>query len=495
MRRDTALAALRTGERWDVAIVGGGATGLACALDAASRGYRTVLLERDDFAQGTSSRSTKLIHGGVRYLRQGHIGLVQSALRERTRLLENAPEFVRPIRFVIPAYSQAERLYYGAGLKLYDLLARGRQPESSRILSRAETLAALPTLRDARLRGGVSYSDCQFDDAALALALARTAWREGAILVNHAPVAALRRRDGRLHGLAVRDAESGAECEIEARVVVNAGGVFSDAVRQLDEPAALPRLAPSQGAHLVLPRKFLPGDAALLVPKTTDGRVLFAVPWHERVLLGTTDTPVTAVTREPVPLAEEVEFLLAHAAEFLASAPRRADVLAAFAGLRPLVRAGQEEKSAALARDHLVSVSPSGLVTITGGKWTTCRRMAEDAVDRAAQEGQLPRRPCRTAALRLAGPLTETTAAEPPLHPALPIRRSDVVMAANETMARTLEDVLARRTRCLYLDARAAAEIAPQVADLLAATLGHGTDWQAAEVGRFRALAERHRYA
>lgn len=498
MDRDAALSALRTTARWDVAIVGGGATGLSCALDAASRGYRTLLVERADFSQGTSSRSTKLIHGGVRYLRQGRLGLVQSALHERNLLLKNAPQFVKPIRFVIPAFSQTDRLFYGAGLKLYDVLAHERQPERSRLLSRNETLGALPTLRGERLRGGVSYSDCQFDDAELALALALTAWREGAILLNHAPVVALRERNGRLCGLTLRDAETDTTMEIEAGVVINAAGVFSDEVRQLDDPATAPRLAPSQGAHLVLPKKFLPGSAALLIPKTSDGRVLFAVPWHDRVLLGTTDTPVSTIAREPTPLAEEVEFLLKHAAEVLIEAPSRNDVLGAFAGLRPLVRAGNAGNSAALARDHLVMVSARGLVTITGGKWTTCRKMGEDAVDHAAREGKLPAKACRTATLSLVERtlgIAAAAASEPLLHPALPIRKSDVAVAAGKTMARTVEDVLARRTRCLYLDARAADEIAPQVASLLAAALGRDDRWQRDEVGRFRALARCHRYA
>lgn len=482
MNRSTAIARLHAAETWDVLIVGGGATGLYAALDAASRGHRTLLLERGDFASGTSSRSTKLIHGGVRYLRQGRPGFVRSALRERTRLLQNAPGLVHPRDFIVPVYSAWEKFYYGTGLRLYDLLARGHQPAASRVLSRAATLTALPTLRPDRLAGGVRYSDGQFDDAALAVAFARAASDHGATVLNYAPVTALLKAGGRVCGAAGRDSETGGAFELQARVVINATGVFADEFRRLDEPAAAPMLTPSQGAHVVLPRAFLPGETALMIPSTRDGRVLFAIPWHGCVLLGTTDTAVAEITREPAPLAGEIDYLLAHAASYLTRAPGRADVLSAFAGLRPLVK-GSASPTSALARDHVITVSPAGLVTIIGGKWTTARQMAEDVVNRATALAGLPAAPCRTAALPVPAALPAPDTAPD---------NAFVLAAARDTMARTVEDVLARRARLLYLDARAAAGAAPRVAALLAPVLGRDAAWQAAQVESFRALAAWH---
>ncbi len=482
MNRLDAIARLRAGETWDVVIAGGGATGLYAALDAASRGLRTLLVERGDFACATSSRSTKLIHGGVRYLRQGRPGLVRSALRERTLLLKNAPDLVHPRDFIVPVFSVWEKFYYGTGLKLYDLLARGHQPRSSQVLSRDDTLAALPTLRPDRLAGGVRYCDGQFDDTALAVAFAHAATRHGATVLNYAPVTGLLKAGGKVRGVAVRDEETGETFEVKSRAVINATGVFSDGFRRLDEPAATPSIAPSQGAHVVLPRDFLPGDTALMIPRTSDGRVLFCIPWHDCVLLGTTDTEVAEIAREPVPLAEEIGFLLEHAARYLSRAPVRADVLSTFAGLRPLVKAGPGPTSA-LSRDHVISISASGLVTIAGGKWTTARKMAEDVVNRAVAHAGLSAAACRTASLPVPNPL-----------PAMPGKPDDasVAAAARDTMARTVEDVLSRRSRLLYLDARAAAEAAPRIAATLAKALGRDTAWQEEQVKSFRALAARH---
>ncbi len=482
MNRLQAITRLRAGETWAVLIIGGGATGLYAALDAASRGYRTLLLERGDFASGTSSRSTKLIHGGVRYLRQGRLGLVNSALRERTRLFQNAPDLVHPRDFIVPVYSTWEKFFYGTGLKFYDLLARGHQPQASQVLGRDATLAALPTLQPHRLTGGVRYFDGQFDDAALAVALAHTATQQGATLLNYAPVTALLKAGGRVCGVTACDTETGDTFELHARVVLNATGVFADGVRRLDEPAAAPTLAPSQGAHVVLPRRFLPGESALMIPKTSDGRVLFAIPWHDRVLIGTTDTAVTDLACEPVPFAEEIDFLLAHASRYLVQAPTRTDVLSTFAGLRPLHRGGAGPTHA-LPRDHIITFSPTGLVTITGGKWTTARRMAEEVIDRAAALAGLPIKPCRTAALPVANPL--------PAAACVP-DDSFVLAAARATMARSVEDVLARRSRLLYLDARMAVDAAPRVAALLASALSRDAAWQADQVKSFCALADRH---
>ncbi len=478
MNRDASLRALGTAEVWDVVIIGGGATGLGAALDAATRGLRTALVEQGDFAQETSSRSTKLIHGGVRYLQQGNISLVRSALRERGLLLKSAPGLVRPLTFVIPNYARWEAPFYTIGLKLYDALAGSLGLGVSRHLSRAETLVHLPTVAPRGLRGGVLYHDAQFDDARLAISLAQTFSVHGGIALNYARVTGLLRESGRVAGVRVRDLESCAEMEIRARAVINATGVFADEVRALDDSEASPMLAPSQGAHIVVARDFLPGASAMMIPRTEDARVIFAIPWHDRVLFGTTDTPVANAVREPRPLDAEIEFLLAHAAKHLARAPGRADVLSAFAGLRPLVRRGAG-RGAALSRDHVVAISPSGLLTITGGKWTTYRLMAEDVVDAAIKTVGLSARDCVTRELRLIDVASSTK------NPS----EAEVVHAVREEMARTVEDVLASRSRTLFLDARASVTAAPTVAKAMAAELGRDALWEAEQVSAFAALA------
>ena len=513
MQRAAFLDRLRVAdEPFDFAIIGGGATGLGIAVDAAARGWRVALCERGDFASGTSSRSTKLVHGGVRYLRQGHVPLVLDALRERGRLAANAPHLVRDLAFVIPTYAWWEGPFYGLGMKVYDGLAGRLGFGPSRHLSREETVALLPTVEREHLTGGVIYHDGQFDDARLALNLAQTAAVHGAALLNYAPCTGLVKERGAVTGVEIRDAETGAEFTVRARVVINATGVFVDAVRRMDEAGAGEMVAVSQGIHLVLPRRFLPGDTALMVPRTADGRVLFAVPWHGRVVVGTTDTPRSAPEAEPRALDDEREFVMAHARRYLAQDPAEADVLSVFAGQRPLVRAGGGAGTAALSRDHAIVVSASGLLTITGGKWTTYRRMAEDAVDRAQALAGLAARPCVTAELSIHGAtraeiraenlqpygadaaaLAALIASDPawaqPLHPALPYQRGEVAWHARHEMARTVEDVLARRTRALLLDARAALEAAPLAARLLAAELGHDPAWERVQVAAFTALA------
>lgn len=509
-----------TGEpgAWDVVVIGGGATGLGAALDAAARGYRVALVEAHDLAQGTSSRSTKLVHGGVRYLARGEIGLVREALRERGHLLRNAPHLVHDREFLVPAYRPWTKPYYGLGLWLYDRLAGAQRLGRTELLDRNETLQRAATLVPAGLRGAVAYRDGQFDDARLALALARSALDRGAVVLNHAPVVGLVREAGRITGVVVRDAETGVEATVRARVVVNATGVFADAVRRLDDAGAAPLLRPSQGAHLVLDRRFLPGEAAILVPRTDDGRVLFAIPWLGRVLVGTTDGPVPTAVIEPKPMAQEIAYLLDHAGRYLSPAPTAADIRSTFAGLRPLIGGGGVTSAggtAQLSREHLVLVAPSGLVTVTGGKWTTYRRMAADAVDRAAEVAGLERRPCVTADLPLHGcPAPGSLAESDPtlaaygsdaagvralmasrpelaraLHPGLPYLEAEVVWAARHELARTVEDVLARRTRALFLDAGAATAAASRVAALLAAELGHDAGWIATQVAAFGRLA------
>jgi glycerol-3-phosphate dehydrogenase len=510
VNRPLALAALlEQPVRWDVLVIGGGASGLGCAVDAAARGLRTALVEQHDFAKGTSSRSTKLIHGGFRYLRQGNFALVRESLRERGRLLRNAPHLVQPLNFLVPCFRWWETAYYGAGLKLYDWFAGELGLAPSRRASPAEVRDALKNMRADGLRGGLAYQDGQFDDARLAVALAQTATDLGASVLNYARVTTLLKQNGRVTGARVCDAESGKEFPLHARVVINATGVFTDAVRRLDEPAVPPIVAASQGVHLVLPREFLGGDTALMVPRTDDGRVLFVIPWHERVLLGTTDTPVSEPELEPRPRAAEIEFLLTHAAQYLRRAPTQSDVLSVQAGLRPLVHLPGKKSTAALPRDHVVFVSDSGLVTLTGGKWTTYRQMAADAVDRALAVAGLPNKPCRTEQLALANPrarsgesadetlqrVTSTTQAarvSRRLHADLPLTADDVLHAARHEMARTVEDVLARRSRALLLDARAAAEAAPAVAALLSKEFNRGAVWEAEQVAVFRELAQQY---
>jgi glycerol-3-phosphate dehydrogenase len=496
--RTALMAQLASNERYDLAVVGGGATGLGVAVDAASRGLKTVLLESHDFAKGTSSRATKLVHGGVRYLAQGNVGLVREALHERTTLLRNAPHLAQPLAFVMPCYAFWEGPFYGAGLKAYDLLAGEAGLGSTRFLTRSKAQAALPGLRAQGLKGGVLYWDGQFDDARLALALARTAAAQGALLVNYCAAKALVHENGRVAGVQVQDQETGALHTVRAGCVVNATGVWVDALREQDGAALAqpvqPLVAPSQGVHVVVDRSFLPGEHALLVPKTADGRVLFAVPWLGKLILGTTDTPRQDLAREPRPFAEELDFILRESARYLARAPRPADVLSCWVGLRPLVRPAQDDGAATrqLSREHTVLVSRSGLVTVTGGKWTTYRAMAEDVLERCQSDGLVPARaPCRTERLQLWGaddllPQNRRSMAAPqgphsygsdwPAVAALPgadrmlgdnFTEAMVRFAARHEYARTVEDVLARRVRLLFLDAQRAAALAPAVAAVL----------------------------
>jgi glycerol-3-phosphate dehydrogenase len=516
MNRNAMIGALEAAsEAWDFVVIGGGATGLGIAIEAASRGYRPLLLEQSDFAKGTSSRSTKLVHGGVRYLRQGNISLVIEALRERGLLLRNAPHLVRNLPFVVPTYDWWEGPFYGIGMKMYDLLAGRQGFGRSRILSKERTREMIPTIEPEGLIGGVVYHDGQFDDARLAVNMAQTAAEQGAVVLNYVEVTGLlKSADGELYGVQARDVETGREYEVRARAVINATGVFADGIRRMDEPDAPALIAPSQGVHIVLDRSFLPGSTAIMVPRTDDGRVLFAIPWLDRVVVGTTDTPVSEVSLEPKPFAEELAFLLEHAGRYLDTDPKPADVRSTFAGLRPLV-AGEAATTAALSRDHTLMIGGSGLVTITGGKWTTYRRMAEDTVDQAALIAELEERPSVSRELHIHGyhqhadqfgylatygsdapAIQELMRAEPHLaellHPDRPVRAAEVVWAARHEMARTVDDVLARRKRTLLLDARAAIEMAPRVAGLLAAELGRDAAWEQVQVGEFTALARNY---
>lgn len=498
-------------EPWDVVVIGGGATGAGVAVDAASRDYSVLLLEQNDFGKGTSSRSTKLVHGGVRYLAQGNVSLVREALRERGLLRQNAPHLVRELAFVVPSYAWWASPFYGLGLAAYNLLSGSQKFGPTERLSRGAALARVPTLKRDRLRGGVLYYDGQFDDARLLIELVRTAAECAAVVLNYARVTGLTRDPGgRVNGVHVRDEEGGGEFHAAARVVVNATGVYCDGVRHMVEPAAERMVAPSRGAHVVLDRSFLPGDTAFVVPKTPDGRVMFAIPWHGHTLVGTTDVAISDAPLEPAPSRDEIDFILETAGRYLEKPPTRADVLSTFAGIRPLVKAGGRN-TAALSRDHTIR-EDAGMLTITGGKWTTYRNMAEDCVNRAAELGGLIQRPCVTQSLPIHGAhdsagqfgalavygseaprIAELARAEPGLaerlHPDLPYTAAEVVWAARNEMARTVEDVLARRLRALFLSARAAVAMAPRVAELLARELGRDPARQAAQVSAFRALA------
>ena len=528
MQRETMLRTIREhSQPWDIAVIGGGATGMGVAVDAASRGLDVVLVEAHDFGKGTSSRSTKLVHGGVRYLEQGNVPLVMSALKERGLMRQNAPHLVHDLAFVVPNYSWWEAPFYGIGLKLYDLLAGKYGFGQSKLLSKEETLERLPALEPEELRGGVVYYDGQFDDARLLIHLAMTAADHGAAVVNYCPATALLRDDeGYVDGLTARDEETGEEFTIRARIVVNATGVFTDSIRRMADAEAEPLVVTSQGIHLVFDRSFLKSDTALMVPRTSDGRVLFVIPWHGHAVAGTTDTPIDAPSLEPRALDEEIEFILETAGRYLTRPPTRADVLSVYVGLRPLVKG--DGKTSALSRDHIIHVDTTGLLTITGGKWTTYRHMAEDCVDHCITLGRLRDEPCRTRNLRIHGYAESSTgcdgseiegwrtggdalmvygadaeaicklAKEDPalgeqLDADLPYTAAEIVWGAREEMSRSVEDALARRTRALFLNAKSATAMAPAVARLLARELGRDDSWIEAQVNEFIKLAEQYR--
>ena len=503
--------------QFDVLVVGGGASGLGVAVDAASRGYRTALLEAHDFAKATSSRSTKLVHGGVRYLEQMNFSLVTEALRERGRLYLNAPHMVTNLAFVVPRYKWWEGPFYGIGLKLYDLLARRLNIEHSKQLDKDATIKAIPNVQQEDLQGGVMYHDGQFDDARMAIALARTAADHGAVVVNRVSVTGLIKNDGHVSGAHARDEMTGEKFDVSARVVVNATGIFSDSVRKMDDDHAVTMIEPAQGVHLVFDASFGPGGNAIMVPHTDDGRVLFVIPWHDRVLVGTTDTAMKHADLEPRPLADEIEFILRNAARYMEKDPTRKDVLAVYAGQRPLVhKGGTEGSSKSISRSHEVVVSESGLVSIMGGKWTTYRQMAEDTMSHAITVGGLEESSCVTVDLHLHGWMDrddpdmprdhvrrqygsdarelDALAEERPelaalVHPDLPYRGAEFAWAARNEMALTIEDALARRTRSLLLNAEASIEAAPLVASIMARELGEDSNWEAKQVTEYEALA------
>ncbi|MFT3980287.1 MAG: glycerol-3-phosphate dehydrogenase/oxidase [Ferruginibacter sp.] len=513
-RKDILERIAGTGE-WDLLVIGGGATGLGVALDAVMRGYRTLVVEQADFAKGTSSRSTKLVHGGVRYLAQGDVKLVREASIERGLLYRNAPHLVKDQTFIVPVYSLWSRLKYTIGLKLYDRIAGRLSMGHSVFISREETIAKLPGIKKEGLKGGVLYYDGQFDDSRLAINLAQTIIEHGGEAINYVKVTALHKdAAGKINGAAIFDAEQNTIIEIKAKAVVNATGVFVDDILQMDNPGASKSICVSQGVHVVLDRSFFPSEHALMIPETSDGRVLFAVPWHNKLVVGTTDTPVEHAALEPVALEKEISFILDTAGAYLTAKPARKDVLSVFAGLRPLAAPqGTQQKTKEISRSHKIIVSASGLFTILGGKWTTYRKMGEDMLDKIEKELQWERRPSGTASLHIHGYHTHTDFNDPLYYygsdatllksqmngsagkwisEELKIHPQQVIWAVQHEMARTLEDVLSRRTRALFLNAAECRRIAPQVAHIMAKELGETAAWETAQLDAFSRLSENY---
>ena len=515
MNRIRLIEQLENTPEFDICIIGGGATGLGIAVDAASRGCKTILLEKYDFAKGTSSRSTKLVHGGVRYLQQGNIKLVMEALKERGLLKKNAPHLVKNQSFVIPNYKWWENPFYGIGLKVYDWMAGSLGFGPSQFLSKEETLELAPNLDEEDLRGGVLYHDGQFDDARLAIHLAMTAADHGAIVLNYMSVEALMKVNNKVCGVRVKDmlkdASQSAAFEIKAKVVINATGIFSDNIVKMDDVNAEPLITHSQGIHLVFDKEYLPSGTAIMIPRTDDGRVLFAVPWHNKTIVGTTDTPVANASIEPIAMKEEVDFIMQHISRYLGKDPSYADIRSVFAGLRPLVKSNSKITSA-ISRDHHISISDSELISITGGKWTTYRKMAEDVMEIAMYKTGMSDKECMTKELHIHG-YKETTDYTAPLyyygsdadaiqslvknnsalgeliHPSLPYIKAEIIWAVQNEMCMTVEDALARRTRALLLDAKAAIISAPVVALLMANEMGKDESWIKNQIDNFISVA------
>ena len=502
MKRSEQLQALETDTTWDIIVIGGGATGLGTALDASLRGYKTLLLEGHDFAKGTSSRSTKLVHGGVRYLEQGNIKLVREALRERGYLLKNAPHLTSIQTFIVPVFSGWEKIFYGLGLKFYDLLSGKLSLGDTQILSKKETVEHLPTINAEKLAGGILYFDGQFDDSHLAIEIAATAIKKGATVLNYCKVTSFIKTDGEITGVECIDVLSEKKYTLKTKVVVNATGVFTNAIVQMDNQLEHDLVSPSQGIHLVIDAKFFPSTDAMMIPKTDDGRVLFAVPWHNKVVLGTTDTPIEEVSYEPKPLEEEIEFIIKHINRYCTSLIRRADINAVYVGLRPLVKQKTKVSSALISREHHLSVSSSGLITITGGKWTTYRKMAADAVDNAAFIGKFKKEKCTTAHIpigdeqeketRMKEILKNDISLKELVDPNYTFTKAAIVYAVKYEMAICIEDILARRMRLLFLDATLAIAVAPMVASIMAPYLQKDKNWEAAEIASFTQLAEQY---
>jgi glycerol-3-phosphate dehydrogenase len=500
------------GKIWDIIIIGGGATGLGVALDSVTRGYKTLLLEQADFASGTSSRSTKLVHGGVRYLAKGDLWLVMEALHERGLMLKNAPHLTSNQEFVIPLYSLFDVLQYWLGLKFYDILSGRLSLGKSYYLSKEKTIERLPNLKGEGLKGGIVYHDGQFDDSRMAISMAAESIKRGAIVLNYFMVNSLVKNEtGKITGVTAREMVSGEEFNLSAKVVINATGVFADKVTKMDQPLSETSIRPSQGIHLVLDRSFLGSNSAIMIPKTEDGRVLFAIPWYNEVVVGTTDTPINEISLEPEALEQEIDFILRTADAYLTRAPKREDVLSIFAGLRPLAaNPSNPEATKEVSRRHKITLSSSGLLSVIGGKWTTYRRMAEETIDMAIKAGLLQKRKCLTHHLPLADAevtnhggrlgiygsgyneieqiLAEYPSASLLIHKDLPYTKAEISWICRNEMPVNLDDILSRRTRATLLNARASAESAPEVARIMAETLGLDSSWQSSQIKAYNDL-------
>lgn len=497
---------------WDIIVIGGGATGLGIALDSVTRGYKTLLLEQSDFAKATSSRSTKLVHGGVRYLAQGDVLLVKEALHERGIMLKNAPHLTADQEFVIPAYSLWNVILYTVGLKFYDLLSGKLSMGKSRFIKRQEVLKRLPLIKPEGLKGGIVYHDGQFDDSRMAICLAKACVSKGGTVLNYFRVARLLKDgNGKIKGVAAVDESTGNEYLINGRLVVNATGVFADFIHRMDNPSSKPTIRPSQGVHIVLDSSFLAGSSAIMIPKTEDGRVLFAIPWYGKVVAGTTDTPLNSITLEPKALDEEIDFILRTAGKYLTKPPHRQDILCIYAGLRPLAaNPDNEESTKEVSRRHKITISPSGLLSITGGKWTSYRRMAEETIDKAIKAGMIERKKCVTKNFRFyngnapvsierlkiygddAAEIEKIISNDPgmgeQISEKLPYTKAEILWICRDEMPLKLEDILARRTRSLFLDVNCSSEMAPKVAGIMAKELGFDEKWEDEQIKDFKNL-------
>ena len=514
MNREEQLHILSQNLSYDIIIIGGGATGLGCAIDAASRGYKTLLLEKHDFAKGTSSRATKLVHGGVRYLAQGNIRLVREALFERGRMLRNAPHVCKVLPFVMPSYNYFDKWFYGAGLWIYEFLSSKLSLGATKFLSKSKTLEYLPDINKKELVGGILYYDGQFDDSRLAINMAQTAIENGATLLNYCGVSQFIKENNQIVGVVAKDTFTDEEYQIKGKAIVNATGVFADEVLQMAEGTSTKTIAPSQGIHLVIEKHFFRGETALMMPKTDDGRVFFLIPWHDKLVLGTTDTPVKNVALEPQALQEEIEFVIHHFNKYTTSKITKADVKSVFVGLRPLAKVENELTTAVMPRDHKIKILPSGLIHITGGKWTTFRSMAQHAIDIAIQKAQLEFVKCKTKRLKIHGwtdifenshlscygadaekikkMIQKNPALALPIHPDYPYTKAEVVFMIQNEMAQTVEDILARRIRLLFFDAKAAKESVVEVASIIAKEKNKSPEWEQQQIAYFNALANQY---
>lgn len=518
MDRSSQIKKLKRTDEFDIVIIGGGATGLGIAVDSTTRGYKTLLVEANDFAKCTSSRSTKLAHGGVRYLAQGDIAMVYEALNERGLMAKNAAHLVSKQPFVIPNYNTVDGYYYSTGLKVYNWMSRSLSLGKTKFLNKEETVERLPTLQQKKLKSGVVYFDGQFDDARFAINLAQTAVENNAILLNYFKATELlKNEEGKLNGVTVVDQFTNDEIKVTSKVVVNATGIFLDNILKLDDENSEPSIVHSQGVHLVVDNVHLPGKNALMIPKTSDGRVLFAVPWHKKVIIGTTDTKVEKPREEPIALEEEIEFIINTFNNYISKTISRKDVLSVFAGLRPLAKPKGSKESKEISRSHKIAISKSGLVTISGGKWTTYRKMGEDTIDKIIRAHKLPDADCITKELSIHGNMSkkslnkkhplywygadlhaieslenQNAAYAEKIHPNYPYTMAQVVWAVKQEFAETVEDVLARRIRLLFLDAKAAMEAAPTVADCMKTLKGKDNTWKNAQIEAFTNVAKHY---